>query len=124
MPAISFGSIKFTIGDKPASYSFKPFPDSVGEAKAMPLVCGDRAYSVVEGYSFLKIKEPPSGQEIWSLEVFCDSFKQVGLYKARLAASLANYPSATAAVFEFEVMIQDPCLATKIEPTAQKSLSY
>ena len=53
--SLNLASYIVTIATGPTTVQFKPYSDSVAQQYVNPSICGPKAYTIVEGYSFVTI---------------------------------------------------------------------
>lgn len=85
----------YIIYDKiPVSQIFLPFGDNFGTS--LSPYCGQRLYTINEGYPFVKITPPLAGAEFtddWLITVYTKDLSRVGKYLITIVASQTDYPS-------------------------------
>jgi hypothetical protein len=101
----------------PSTQTFVPFSDNAAVTYSNPSICGPKAYSILEGYSFVSITPPASGldwTDPWLLSVQTTLLSDVGVHAATIQATMTNYPSVPPVTLVFSIVIIHPCQTTQI----------
>lgn len=116
-PAIGFGSLSYTILDKPLTQIFAPFTDSISASSINPAICGLKVYTVKPALPFVKIHAPESGNvysDDWNFEVSTSDLADAGTHQIAIEASLLDFPDVPPASFSFNLVLINPCLQTSL----------
>ena len=103
----------------PTMQTFLPFSDNVASAYSTPGICGPVTHKIAEAYAFVSIAPPTSNEFVdpWTISVSTNLLSFVGtVYTATMVATFANYPTATPASLQFEVLMVHPCDLTILQP--------
>jgi hypothetical protein len=115
--AISSLTFKDWLDPYPANTTFLPFTDDVATSYNNITICRDKVYTILEGYSFVTLTPPASGNNFidpWMIAVNTSLLSDVGPYNATLQCSLLNYPNAVPLNVTFYITIKHPCNYTQL----------
>ena len=89
-------------------------------------ICGPKQYTIVEGYSFVSLIPPTSGNNIdpWTISVTTSNLVDINSYTVTLRSTLAHYATATPATLTFQLDIIHPCTLTVINATAIPTMTF
>ena len=77
-------------------------------------ICGPKQYTIVEGYSFVSLIPPVSGNNVdpWTISVTTSNLVDVKSYTVTLISTLVNYVNAKPATLTIKLDILHPCTQT------------
>jgi len=97
----------FTLGFvQTVTQLFPQFKDDVAESLTNSKFCGERAYTLLDGYSFINLSTPVDPwNSNFQLEVFSLDPSKVGQYTVSLQIKLVSFPTHAPLVVSFTVTI-------------------
>lgn len=104
---------------EPTIQAFLPFSDNVAIKFANEQICGPRLYTILEGYTFIQLSPPASGNEFfdqWTFTLESADMAEIGSYETTIEVRLKNYPSSSPATVRFTTAIMHPCTVTELVP--------
>jgi hypothetical protein len=99
--------MSFTLGFvQTVTQIFPQFKDTVAESLVNSKFCGERIYTLIDGYSFLNLAVPlDPWNSNFQIELFSIDPTKVGQYSASLAVKFVSYPLPPPLVVTFSVTI-------------------